>query len=350
MIRFAWRQFRFPAVSIAALLVAVAVVFLITGPHLADLYTQLKHCTTQSDCAFLSTTIMSQDSKIADFTTAISLVLPAVLGIFWGAPLIARELETGTYRLAWTQGVTRSKWIVCKNVVVGVASMLAAGLMAWMLTWWASPIDAVNANRFGTQVFDTRYIAPIAYAAFAFAVGVSAGVLWRRTLPAMASTLVVYVTTRTLFTQYLRPHLLSPKRVVGNISQGGAYGFQQTPSGLQFLVGSPSRPNALVFNSYMVGKHGAGVTSQWLATNCPKLLLHGPQPSGNTSVGIKSKKSIPDAFDECVHTIAHHFHEVLVFQPAGRFWTFQWIEGGIYLAVALALCAFSYWWLRRRVT
>jgi len=43
-----------------------------------------------------------------------ALATPALLGIFWGAPLIARELETGTCRLAWNQSVTRTRWLTVK--------------------------------------------------------------------------------------------------------------------------------------------------------------------------------------------------------------------------------------------
>ncbi len=127
------------------------------------------------------------------------MALPALLGMFWGAPLIARELESGTYRLAWTQGVTRSRWVLTKLAVVGGASMVAAGLMSWMLTWWASPCRHAQRQSFRFVIFDSSYIAPIGYAAFAFALGVAAGVLWRRTVPAMATTLVVFIAVRVPF-------------------------------------------------------------------------------------------------------------------------------------------------------
>jgi hypothetical protein len=349
MIRFAWRQFRLQALVVSALLVAVAIVLLVTGPHIAHLFAQLKHCKANNDCNFLTVAIATSNSRIDNFMTALSLVFPAVIGIFWGAPLIARELESGTYRLAWSQGVTRSRWIVCKLAIVGAASMVAAGLMSWMLTWWSSPIDTVNAARFGTQVYDTHYIVPIGYAAFAFGVGVTAGVLWRRTLPAMATTLVVFVAARLAFTTKLRQHLLTPVKLVTAFTHDRNYGFEQGPGGLHFIVGSANVPNALVFNTVMVGRHGAGVTSQWLKTNCPKLLLHGPPVSGNNKIGIRVNGPAPRAFNECADKIAANFHQVLTYQPASRFWTFQWIEGSIFLAVGLALCAFSYWWLRRRV-
>jgi len=74
--------------------------------------------------------------------------------------------------------------------------MALAGFLGLMLTWWASPIDTVNMNRFAPGVFDQRGMVAIGYAAFAFALGVTAGVLIRRTLPAMATTLVAFVAAR----------------------------------------------------------------------------------------------------------------------------------------------------------
>jgi hypothetical protein len=347
MIRFAWRQFRFQGLIVAGLLAVVAIALLISGPHIAHLYGELKNCKAKDDCNYLTNAIATADSRTYNFMTALSVALPALIGIFWGAPLIARELETGTYRLAWSQGVTRSKWIVTKLALVGVASMIAAGLMSWMLTWWASPIDTLNANRFGTQIFDTHYITPIGYAAFAFALGVTAGVLWRRTLPAMATTLVVFVAARVTFAEKLRPHLMSPERLVTKLTQNSSYGFEMGPNGLHFIDGYTSRPNALVFGSEMLNGHGATVTSQWLAKNCPQMLVHEPPVNGNNSIRIKGP--MPKAFSECVDKIAANFHQVLTLQPASRFWPFQWIEGSIFLAAGVALCAFSYWWIRRRI-
>ena len=132
--------------------------------------------------------------------------MPALIGVFWGAPLVARELETGTYRLAWNQSVTRTRWLAVKLGLIGLAAMAAAGLLSLMVTWWSSPIDqalaargpqrAQRRNRFAPLLFGARGIVPIGYAAFAFALGVTVGVLIRRTLPAMATTLAVFVAVR----------------------------------------------------------------------------------------------------------------------------------------------------------
>jgi ABC-type transport system involved in multi-copper enzyme maturation permease subunit len=344
---FAWRQFRTQALVVLAILLGAGVFFAVTGPHLASLYHGMKTCTTPIVCTGFSHSLINEYNKFYPWAQALSVAFPAILGVFWGAPLIARELESGTYRLAWTQGVTRSRWILTKLAVVGVASMLAAGLMSWMLTWWASPIDTLNANRFGSTVFDSSYIAPIGYAAFAFAVGVTAGVLWRRTIPAMATTIAVFIGARVPVAMFVRPHWLAPQQLVSNLTRASGYGFEQTPSGFHFLISGASRPNALVFNAVMVGKHGAGVTSQWLKTNCHNLLMPGPNVSGNR--GVVTKGAPPRSFNECVHKIATHFHVVLSYQPASRFWTFQWIELSVFLAAGVALCAVSYWWVRRRI-
>ena len=192
-----WRQFRTQILVVAGVLAALAVVLIVTGPHLVSLSdAYLKSCHADKDCGSTTNPVLNTDGKIENVFSALLLVAPALIGIFWGAPLIARELETGTYRLGWTQSVTRRRWLAVKLGVVGLASVAVAGLLSLMVTWWSSPIDTANANRFGLAVFWLRDIAPMGYAAFAFALGATAGVLMRRTLPAMASTLVVFVAAR----------------------------------------------------------------------------------------------------------------------------------------------------------
>ena len=133
-----------------------------------------------------------------DLDPVILLLAPGLLGVFWGAPLVTRELEARTFPLAWNQSVTRTQWMAVKLGLVGLLAMAAAGLLSLMLTWWSSPIDTsislsgstrIDLTRLGPTLFDTRDITPVGYAAFAFALGVTAGLLIRRTVPAMAATL-----------------------------------------------------------------------------------------------------------------------------------------------------------------
>src|ERR1035437_1263110 len=140
---------------------------------------------------------------------AISRVEPSRL--FWGSPLVARELETGSFRLAWTQSVSRGHWLAVKLGLLCVASMLTAGLVSLMVTWWSSPFDKVNMTPFAS--FDHRDIVPVGYAALAFMLGVSAGAVIRRTLPAMAATLDAFVGLRMADWEWLRPFIISPLKV-----------------------------------------------------------------------------------------------------------------------------------------
>jgi hypothetical protein len=62
-------------------------------------------------------------------------------GLFWGAPLIAREVEHGTHRLVWTQGVSRLRWALVKFGLVGAGVVVAAACYALLVTWWRAPLD-----------------------------------------------------------------------------------------------------------------------------------------------------------------------------------------------------------------
>jgi hypothetical protein len=174
-------------------------------------------------------------------------------GLFWGAPLLAHELETGTFRLAWTQSVSRARWTLCKLGLLGLAGMALAGLCSLLVTWWSSPLDlAVGAAPFAN--FDVRGIVPIAYAAFAFALGVAAGAVIRRTLPAMGATLVAFVGARLAFAQWVRPHLMAPltKRSPLTLSTSG-----QTSAQIQ--LGTHLPPGSWVMSQSVVNSAGQPV-------------------------------------------------------------------------------------------
>ena len=189
MIRFTWLQARTQTAVAFGALAIVAVALAVTGPHLVSLYNaSVATCAARGDCPAASIAFLRNGGTLRTWLGVLTVVLPGVIGIFWGAPLVARELEAGTFRLAWTQSVTRTRWLAVKLGVIGLASMAVAGLASLMVTWWASPLDRVHLRLFGT--FDQRDIVPIGYAAFACALGVTAGVPIRRPLPAMAATLV----------------------------------------------------------------------------------------------------------------------------------------------------------------
>jgi ABC-2 family transporter protein len=150
---------------------------------------------------------------------------------FWGAPLVAHELEAGTHRLAWTQSVTRRRWLATKLAVTGLAAVIVTGVFSLVFSWWSFPFDRVG-NRIGTANFGQRGITPIAYAVFALVLGTLAGAVLRRTLAAMAATLVGFIAVRFSFQLFARRHILDPvttslptnlfgQRVGGFNSDGG---------------------------------------------------------------------------------------------------------------------------------
>ena len=142
-----WRQFRVQAITAAAALAAFAILLAATGPHLASLYTAsgLGGCKPAS-CEDLAISFLTQLSNAGTYSVLdllgvmIILLAPAVIGLFWGAPLIARELVTGTSALAWNQSVTRTRWLAVKLAVVGLAAMavtlaIFAALQVAMPLW-----------------------------------------------------------------------------------------------------------------------------------------------------------------------------------------------------------------------
>ena len=142
MIRLTWRQFRTQAAVATGLLVAVAVVLVSTRPHLAHLYGIYERaqaaCVTNPNCRQVSINLSELD-KLLELLGTLLVGVPALVGAFWGAPLIAREFENGTHRLVWTQSVSRTRWLAAKLIVVGAASVIATGLLSLLVTWWSCP-------------------------------------------------------------------------------------------------------------------------------------------------------------------------------------------------------------------
>jgi hypothetical protein len=350
-----WRQFRVQATVVFGVAAVVAIVLALTGPHLvsvADSY--LKTCRADRDCAVTTNPALTTDARLESVLGVLAILLPALIGIFWGAPLIARELETGTYRLSWTQSVTRTRWLAVRVGIMGLLAVVATGLFTLMVTWWSSPIDRANLDQFG-PTFGLRDIAPIGYAAFAFAVGVTAGVLIRRTVPAMAATLAVFVTARETTTFWLRAHLLPPAHLVAPITSPDQIGISITPSGLQVVANAQNIPNAWVLSSHIVNNSGQTPTTQFLKSACPNLLNGLPAGATGGGGGLHRRVSVqgggpPAALQECAAKLTARFHEAVTYQPANRYWAIQGLETAVFIVVALLLVGLSFWWVRRRLS
>ena len=333
-------------------LVALAAVLAITGPNLVHLYdTTVATCAAHDDCSAASTALLSTQHTLYVTLNAVMVVVPAVIGVFWGAPLVASELESGTFRLAWTQSVTRTRWLAVKLGLVGLASMVVAGLLSLMVTWWSSPIDQVNLAPFLS--FDERDIVPVAYAAFAFAFGATAGVVIRRTLPSMATTLAAYVAVRGAITYWIRPHFAVPVQLIvpdNVIAAGGP--TTPAPAGLNprdwvlsnqtintagRVIGQDGNLGTGVGVNIGVGPHGVTIGG---VGSCPNLTLTKISGSLNQSVASR-------LVQRCVNQL--HVRELLTYQPSHRYWSFQLYELAVFLGLAAILTGICFWWVRRRI-
>ncbi|HSZ14341.1 MAG TPA: hypothetical protein VK790_09935 [Solirubrobacteraceae bacterium] len=339
MIWLAWRQFRTQALVSLTLLAAFAVLVLVTGLHLRDVYDSLggAHCNARGDCGALT----GHDTTLPDVLGPALLAIPALLGMFWGAPLLARELESGTYCLAWTQTVTRRHWLLVRVALVGVAALAVAGLASWLVSWWFAPLDAVNVNRFDPSVFTERGIVAIGYAGFAFALGVAAGALTRRTLPAMAGALLGFVATRIAFTLLIRPHLLPPRESLFPLTLGKSVELLPSASGLSVFAGVPPLPNAWAISASLVDRaHRVLSTAQLhdlLLRNCPTAT--GPGKGAELTEG---------AFLPCSRALSQHLQLLVAYQPPSHYWPLQVLETAIFLVAAVALIGATVWRVGRR--
>jgi ABC-2 family transporter protein len=362
MIRLAVRQFRLQAAITFGALGVFAVAVWLSGLHIEHLYdSTVLGCTAKGDCDLATTNLLSTYGPAQAWLDAIILVLPAVLGVFWGAPLISREFETGTYRLVWTQSITRGHWLLAKIAIVGTASVAVTAVASVLVTWWFSPIDLVRMEPF--VMFDWRDVVPLGYAAFAFALGMTLGMLIRRTVPAMAATIAGFIVVRMGFVRWVRPNLLTPiKAAVPFVLPAGNapvnLGAGAVPSNDWVLSNLTINSAGKVIGSDggfgPSGQIDIGPATGHLvlqgAGSCPNISLPTPSqlqsPSGLHSghhQGVFS--SVNAAIDQCAHQLG--IRELVTYQPAIRYWPMQWIELTIFVAFALALCGFCLYWLRR---
>jgi ABC-type transport system involved in multi-copper enzyme maturation permease subunit len=350
MIRLSWRQFRAQTIVAVGALVAVAILFIVTRGHLDHIYGVVAACAANAQCSGANFRPNEID-RLLELVATVLVVVPALVGVFWGAPLIAREFENGTHRLAWTQSVTRTKWLAAKLAVVGACSVAVTGVLSLLVTWWSTWIDRANQDRFGSGIFGERNIVPLGYAAFGFALGALAGLLIRRTLPAMVATMVAFIAVRLTFTYAVRPQLFAPQHKAFALD-AGPMGFGSTNGGPPTLIPIPPNvPNAWVYSTHIVDSAGHSLTGQLVASSCPALTLPPaapPQAGGRLTIGVGG--DIRSALQDCVTKLSTSYHDVVTLQPASRYWPLQWLETTIYVAAALALVGCCFWLLRRRAS
>jgi ABC-type transport system involved in multi-copper enzyme maturation permease subunit len=325
-----WRQHRFALIGVAALLGAVAVYLWLTGLQMHHAYATAAACHPASSVACLNAMLdfSGSYSPTADTIASLLLAVPALIGAFVGAPVLGRELETGTFRFAWTQGFGRWRWTLGKLVPLAVAVTAAAGVFSLLVSWYYQPLFADGAFiPLDSKLFALRGVAFAAWTLAAFAIGALAGMLIRRVVPAIAATLAAYAGLTLAAGLYLRQHYAAPL-VTGNL---------HVPGSAWILSGWWTKGGVTLSQSTM-NQIQSSLDQRVLFS-----ILPTPVPSGE--VKVYKGRTVVNVLQ---YLTQHGYTQWTRYQPGSRFWPFQWVEGGWLLALSALLIAATIWLVRRR--
>jgi hypothetical protein len=328
MIWLTWRQHRGQLLAAVVALVAFGALLLVTGVQMRGALREsgLAACLERTD---LSRPLPTPDSGCAELGAAFAsrffnyrllglvafTVVPLAFGIFWGAPAVAGELERGTHQLVWTQGITRTRWAVVKLASLAVAVLVLATASTLMTNWWMDPLNRATGERFVWLIFDQQGLVPVGYALFGFALGALGGAITRRPQRGVAVMIVAFLAIRFAVAVELRPRYLpQEERTYPVVGTGG--------------------PNRLA-GDWIIGGGGPGVGGVYAADGTK---IKG----GQTVCG-------PEIADECRRELGRGAYNLEIYQPAGRFWTFQGFETSIFVALAGVALATTIVWVRRRL-
>jgi hypothetical protein len=306
MVWLAWRQHRAQVLAMAAVLAGVAGYLVYQVLPFVEPARVMRACdrgaAPESACWALNEHV-GVHSGLGLTLTTVNL-LPALVGAFWGAPLLAREFERGTHRLAWGQGVTRRCWLTTKLAGLAAAALVGGAVQAAVMYWVIDQFLVTRSpNRFQDRtLFSITGVVPPALWLFMLLAGITVGLLVRRTLPAMAVTLAVFGLTMVGLNA-ARAHYDSPTIATDD----GAY--TRTP------------------------------VEEW---NLGPRIRLGDGSLAREAVGEALCRPTPQVeWDPYMLCLASHDMEpVTLHHPASRYWPFQWTEAAILLAGAAALAAF----------
>jgi ABC-type transport system involved in multi-copper enzyme maturation permease subunit len=318
-----WRQHRLALAGVLAALGGLGLFMLFDGLAMHHAYTSLGLDTCGKldgpSCQSQLAAFQRDYFSWANHLPALLMFLPGLIGVFVGAPLVARELESGTFRFAWTQGPTRVHWIVTKLVLLAVVLTTLALTFSALFTWWYGPFDAITGRMSSSGAYEVSGLVFAARTLFGFTLGVLLGLLIRRTVPAMAATAAAWAAVALTSMIYLRPVIEKPITTIGHPAKGA-------------IASSHVPFNANVIDNWIQNSSGHHV-------NFDQLFQRAIVGNGGT---IPS----PDQFDAWM--TQHHYSQWVSYQPNNWFWHFQTIEAGGYLTLAILLAVATVLILRRR--
>jgi hypothetical protein len=310
-----WRQHRLALAGVVVLLGGVSVLLAWQGVemHAAHANLGVDRCgaLAGSACQVPVLAFEQQYQNWAQLLPRFVQFIPGLLGVFVGAPLVARELESGTFRFAWTQGTHRHRWITGKLAFLGAAlTVLSLGFSVLFL-WWYRPWEPLMGRMVSGQAYEVIGVVFSARTLFALMLGTLLGTIIRRTVPAMAATAAAWAAIVVPSVLWLRPLIWRP-------------------------VIAPASSSLITRNGWVIHDWIQDPTGRHIGNT---QLLEAARAAGVDSNG---------AFNTWM--AQHHLTNWVSYQPDSRFWHFQSIEGGAFLVLAMLLAAATIWWVRHRTS
>jgi len=303
-----WRLQRTETLIAVGILALLAALLVPTGIQMANAY----HRDGLAACLSISSGGPSCGQKLGDFqqrfqalTTLANwfTLIPGLIGVLLAAPFIF-DLENGTYRLAWTQSITRGRWLLGKLGLPVIVAVLVAAALILLFNWWRAPNVHIN-GRLDIGNYDTTGTVVIGYTLFALALALALGAIWRRAAASLTVAFVGYFAIRVFVDYWLRDHLVAPLKAT--------YKGTQQPS--------------FLYNAHVLSMHGT-VNGHQFGT-----------AGGSGFLGGHVQFEVPGMS----HAVFH-----VVYQPESHFWPLQLTETGLFVGLAATLILFAAWWTKQR--
>ncbi|MCE6998508.1 ABC transporter permease subunit [Saccharothrix sp. S26] len=317
-----WRQHRTEVCVLGLLVGMFGIALLVLGTHAHDLFpdgpAQCAGAAGLNDACAASFRRLDEEYGFVENLLAAFYLVPVVVGAFLGAPLLARELEDGTWQLAWTQAVPRMRWLAAKLAALAGVTLTLTGLFTAVLTWFRRPFDAWE-GRFQYDAFDLEGLVPPAYALFAFGVATAAGAILRRSLPAFGVAFGAFLAARMSVALLARPTYATPLTTMERVPASGS----KDRAG--------HRPD---FADWTIERGYADATGRRLSST----EYYDLETAANRT-GTNLNQFLHD----------RGIQQFGVYHPADRFWTFQLIETALFTTAAAVLIGVVVWRVRRRL-
>jgi hypothetical protein len=311
-----WRQHRVALLTAVGGFAGVAVFLVAYGLSMHSAFTKLGLSTcgplTGQACQVPLSIFEQRYQGAAMYLPRVLEFVPALLGAFIGAPMVARELESGTFRFAWTQGRNRVRWLTVKLALIS-GLLLAVGLgFSALFSWWFRPWEPIMGRLASGESYEISGVVFGARILFGLCLGAALGTIIRRTVPAMLATVAAWLAVAWPSVICLRPLIQSP-------------------------VSVPTASNSIADNAWAIGTWYQNNAGRHLGSGGLDRLLAQAGASGVTT---------GNAFETFVRR--HGWTQWSSYEPNSRFWQFQSVEAAAYVVLSVALAALAVWWIDRR--